>query len=176
MKIGTIVVALLVNMILIACVHPTKVAQPAENFAFVFQDIPCGSIPIFVLDTANNTLIYRELLPLEDASSTIISVHLTDKELELIYQKAIEIGFFDYPQEFVVPDDQIIGIHFPASSYQLSMTNGKMTNSVDWLDRDITKPDYKKADELRELMILIQDIIRLRPEVQQYGDPKAACA
>src|SRR5689334_22072385 len=107
-------------MILVACVPATKGAPRAENFAFVFQDTPCGSIPIFVFDTASDTLIYRELAALDDESSRIISVNLTDKELESIYQKAIEIGFFEYPPEFVIPDDPIIGFHSPASSYQLS--------------------------------------------------------
>jgi hypothetical protein len=160
----------------ILIVPTSRVELRAENFAFVFQDIPCGSIPLFVFDTNNNNLIYKPLAPLGDASSKIISIHLTDEELEIIYQKAIGISFFEYPPKFVIPDDKVIGSHFPVSSYQLSMTNGKMTNSVSWVDREVAEPDYTKAVELKELMILIQDIIRLRPEVQQYGEPKAGCA
>jgi hypothetical protein len=154
----------------------TRVEPRAKNLAFVFQDIPCGSIPIFVLDTTGNTLIYRPLAPLGDASSKTISVHLADQELEIIYRKAVGISFFEYPANFIIPNDQIIGGHFPISSYKLSMTNGKMTNSVNWIDRDETKPDYTKASELRELMMLIQEIILWQPEVQQYGEPKAGCA
>jgi hypothetical protein len=175
MKIKVVVIALFVVLISVACA-PTNVASRAENFGFVFQDIPCGSTPIFVFDTTNDTLIYRPLAPLADESSITISINLSDEELESIYQKAIEIGFFEYPSKFVIPGDKVIGSHFPVSSYQLSMTNGKMANSVSWVDREVTKPDYTKADELRELMILIQDIIRLHPEVQQYGKPKAGCA
>jgi len=154
----------------------TRVEPRAKNFAFVFQDTPCGSIPLFVFDTNNNNLIYKPLAPLGDASSKIISIHLTDEELEIIYQKAIGISFFEYPSNFIIPNDQITGGHFPVSSYKLSMMNGKMTNSVNWVDRDETKPNYTKASELRELMMLIQEIILRQPEVQQYGEPKAGCA
>ena len=175
MKIKVVVIALFVILISVACT-PTTVTSRAENFGFVFHDIPCGSTPIFVFDTTIDTLIYRPFFTRVDEPSITISINLSNQELESIYQKAIEIGFFEYPSKFVIPDNQIVGKHFPVSSYQLSMTNGEITNSVEWVDSSITKPDYKKADELKELMILIQDIIRLRPEVQQYGEPKAGCA
>jgi hypothetical protein len=181
MKIKNFVPVLLVLTILAACTPvitsppqtPTVTIPPrADNFSFIFQDYSCGSIPVNVLDTASGTLVYT---PLGDSTSTTINLRLTDNELETVYRKAMSIGFFDYPSEFVVPDDQALGFHAPSSSYQLSMTNGEMTNLVSWRDDTMTEPDYLKADQLRELLDLIDKIIQSHPEVQQLPEPKALC-
>ncbi len=172
MKTKTVLIVLLVILIFPACGPRVTVAPAANSFAFVFQYTPCGETPVHVLDTASSTLVYT---PLGDTTSTTISLRLADDELESIYQKAIAIGFFDFPPEYVVPDDQVLGTHMPSSSYQLSMTKGEMSNSVSWRDDTITKPDYAKADQLRELMNLIKDIIQSHPEVQQLPGPKMLC-
>ena len=127
---------------------------------------------MYVLDTANGTLVYT---PLGDTTSTTVSLRLSDDDLESIYQKAISIGFFEHPSEFVVPDDQVLGYQAPASSYELSMTNGEMMNSVSWTDDTMTKPGYTKADQLRELMHLIREIIQSYPEIQQLPPAKVLC-
>jgi hypothetical protein len=168
-----IIMAILFTSILVACAPLASTSPRADNFAFVFQDFSCGSTPVNVLDTSSSTLVYT---PLGDKDSITISLRLSDDELDSIYQKAMSVGFFDYPSEFVVPDDQILGYHAPSSSYQLSMTNGELTNSVAWRDDRMTKPDYEKADQLRELMNLIDEIIQSHPEVQGLPGPKAQCA
>ncbi len=172
MKIKANVAVLLITMVLISC-SPLVKTPRADNFAFIFQDFSCASIPMYVLDTTSSTLVYT---PLGDTVSTTISLQLSDEELESVYQKAMSIGFFEYPSEFVVPNDQVLGFHAPSSGYQLRITNGEMTNSVTWQDDRMTKPQYKKADELRELMDLIDTIIQAYPEVQQLPGPKAMCA
>jgi hypothetical protein len=172
MKIKAILVILLITTSIVACAPAVTVHPHTDNFAFVLQDFSCGSIPVNILDTANGTLVYT---PFGDTTSTTISLRLTGDELESIYQKAISIDFFDYPSEFVVPDDQVRGYQMPSSSYQLSMTNGEMTNSVSWRDDTITKSSYTKADQLRELMNLIDEIIQSYPEVQQLPGPKELC-
>jgi hypothetical protein len=172
MRVKTNVTVLLITAVLVSC-FPMFTSPPrADNFAFVFQDFSCGSIPMYVLDTTSGTLVYT---PLGDTISTTISLQLSNEELESVYQKAISISFFEYPSEFVVPDDQVLGYYAPSSSYQLSMTNGDMKNSVTWRDDIMTKPQYKKADELRELMNLMDNIIQAHPEVQQLPGPKALC-
>ena len=88
----------------------------------------------------------------------------------------MSIGFFEYPSEFVVPDNQVIGFHAPSSSYQLSIVNDDRTNDVHWTDDKLTKPSYTKADQLRALMKLIDESIKSHPEVQQLPKPKAGCA
>ena|SRR5687768_1066239 len=172
MKAKTMVVGLLVVLIFPACMPTATVAPRANNIAFAFQYTLCGPKPMHDLDTANSTLVYT---PLGDTTSTTISLRLSDVELESIYQKAIAIGFFDFPIEYVVPDDQVLGTHAPSSSYQLSMTKGEMSKSVSWQDDTMTKPDYAKADQLRELMNLIKDIIQSHPEVQQLPGSKMLC-
>lgn len=164
---------LLVTAILVSCAPAATVAPRADNFAFVFKDTPCGQVPMNMLDTISETLIHT---PLGDTSSITISLRLTDDELESIYQKAISIDFFNYQSIFVIPDDQVLGYQAPASSYQLSMTNGEMTNSVMWTDDTMSKPGYVKADQLRELMYLIDKIIQSHSEIQPLPEPKAQCA
>jgi hypothetical protein len=138
----------------------------------LFQDYACSSIPVNVLDTTKDTLAHT---PLGDTISITISLRLTNDELESVYQKAISISFFDYPSKFVIPDYQVLGYQSGISSYQLSMTNGVMTNSVSWTDDTISKPSYTKADQLRELMYLIDKIIQSHPEIQLLPEPKALC-
>ena len=173
MKIKTNVAVLLITMVLVSCAPLAATPPRADNFAFVFQDFSCGSVPVNVLDTAMGTLVYT---PLGDTTSTTISLRLSDDELESVYQKAMSIGFFEYPSEFAVPNDQILGYQSPASNYKLSMINGEMNNSVSWIDNTMTKSGYKKADQLRELMHLIDKIIQSHPEVQHLPRPKAGCA
>ena len=167
-----IIITIFFFIFLVSCEPVATVAPRSDNFSFIFQDFSCALIPVNVLDTKSGTLVHT---PLGDTTSITISLHLTNDELELIYQKAISIGFFDYPTNFVIPDDQVLGYHSPASSYQLSMTNGELSSSVTWIDNTMTNPGYTKADQLRELMNLIDEIIKSHPEIQQLPEPKALC-
>jgi hypothetical protein len=174
MKFKAIVRVFLIDAILIACTPATPATIPprADNFAFVFYDFACSSIPVNVLDSANSTLVYT---PLGDTVSTTISLRLSEEELESIYQKAMSIGFFEYPSKFVVPENQVLGYLARIFSYQLRMTNGERINSVSWTDDAVTKPSYTKDDDLRELLNLINEILRSHPEVHQLPEPKALC-
>ncbi len=165
-----IITILLVAVVSASC---APAAPRADNFAFVFQDTPCGPTPVYTLDTASGTLVYT---PLTETTSITISLRLTDDELEAIYQKAISIGFFDYPTNFAIPGDQARGIITPAATYRLGMTNGDRSNTVNWTDGVIADPGYKKGDRLRELMILINETIQSHPEMKQLPKPKAGCA
>ena len=179
MKTKTITTVFLVAFVLASCAPPAKVVPTktailmADNFFFVFLDYSCGPVPVNILDTKSATLVHT---PLEGTDSVTISLSLTDDELVSIYEKAISIGFFDYPSTFVIPDDQVLGYMAPALSYQLSMTNGEITNSVSWTDDTMTKPTYTKADELRDLIQLIEETIRSHPEYKQLPGPSFACA
>jgi len=166
-------IAICLGAILISCAPNVTVAPQANNFAFVFKHTPCGSTPVDVLDTANGTLVHT---PLGEPDGITIFLQLSDEELESVYQKAVSIDFFNYPSDFVVPDDQLIGYEVPVSSYELTMINGEMSNSVKWSGGALTKPDYMKATNLRDLVILINGIILSHPEYQQLPTPKAECA
>ncbi len=165
MKTKTIVAVLLVALIFAACAPSATVTPRANNFALIFQyTASCATIPMYVLDTASGTLVYT---PIGDTTSTTISLRLTSDELESIYQKASAIGFFDYPSKFVVPFWQVRGYLESGASYELSMTNGTTTNSVSWTDDAVTRSNYTRANQLRELMKLIYETIQSHPEVQQ---------
>jgi hypothetical protein len=185
MKIKKILTVLIVAFILASCV-PTANSVPIEtdipkmtiapredNFSFVFQYFECATIPLNVLDTKSGTIVHT---PLGDTESITFPFQLTDDELELIYKKSMSIGFFDYPKVFAIPDDQVLGYQFPSSSYEISITNGEMTNSVTWKDDTMSKPEYKKADSLRELVNLIDQIIQSYLETQELPEPKVGCA
>ena len=150
-----------------------SVCPRADNFSFVYQETSCGSAPFYILDSTNETLTHT---PIGDTTSITISFRLTDDELEAIYQEAISIDFFDYPSNFVIPDDQLIGYEVPAATYELSITNGKMTNSVKWTGGALTKSSYTKADDLQALVSLINKITQSHPEIKQLPEPKAGCA
>jgi hypothetical protein len=105
--------------------------------------------------------------PIGETISTTVPLPLTTDELESVYQKATSIGFFDYPSKFVVPFWQVRGYLESGASYELSITNDTTTNSVSWIDDAVTKPNYTRADQLRELTRLIYKIIQSHPEVQQ---------
>ncbi len=173
MKIKKIAMVLLATVIFVSCTPAVTVAPRADNFSFVFKYLSCASIPLNVLDTKNGTLVHT---PLGDTKSITFSFQLTDDELETIYKKSMAIGFFEYPKIFVIPDDQVLGYHSPSSSYEISITNGEMINSVTWKDDTMSKPDYKKADSLRELLNLIDQIIQSYLETQELPEPKGGCA
>lgn len=173
MKIKPIVPLLLLTLILVACSSATATPARADNFALIYEDFSCASTPVYALDTVTGTVVYT---PLGVSYSTTISVQLTDDELEAIYQKAVSIGFFDYPSEFVIPDDQVIEREVPASNYRLSMMNGEIRTSVSWKDDAIAKSGYTKADQLRELMKLINEIMIKHLDFRQLPAPKAGCA
>lgn len=173
MKTRTIAALIFIITALVSCAPIPTVARRSDNFAFVYQDYSCGLIPVHVLDTTSDTLVYA---PLGDPTSITVPFQLTDDELESVYQKAVFIGFFDYPSKLLIPDDQVLGYQAPASSYELSMTNGEMTHSVSWTDDTMTKPGYTKADQLRELMKMIDKIIQSHPEVEELPGSKAGCS
>lgn len=184
MKIKNILTVLILTLILTSCTStaalPTETAIPKitiapreDNFSLVFQYFTCASIPLNVLDTESGTIVHT---PLGDTKSITFSYRLTEIELEAIYQKSMAIGFFDYPTVFVIPDDQVLGELFPSSRYEISMTNGEMTNSVTWDDGMVSNPDYEKATSLRELITLIEQIIQSYLETQELPEPKVGCA
>ena len=173
MKITKFVMVLLAIVILVSCTPTIIVAPRADNFSFVFKYLSCAPIPLNVLDTKNGTLVHT---PLGSTESITFSFQLTDNELDAIYKKSMTIGFFDYPEIFIIPDDQVLGYHSPSSSYEISMTNGEMINSVTWKDDTMTKPDYKNADLLRELVDLIDQFIQSYLETQELPEPKVGCA
>ncbi len=149
------------------------IAPRAANFSLVFEDFECQDTPVDVLDTPKGTLVHT---PLGETQSTTIPFQLTDVELQAIYEKAMQIGFFGYPSQFAVPDAETMGFNMPWTRYRLSMTNGSQTNDVSWKDDRDNRPSYAPAEGLRALMQLIVTTIQDHPEYQQLPKPSRGCA
>ena len=183
MKIKNVVIVLLVAIILASCspaakIIPTemviqKTAIPmADNFSFIFTDYSCSSIPLDVLDTNSGVLVHT---PLDETESITIPFQLTKTELEEVFQKMSTMDFFNFPSNFVIPDEYMVATEVPTASYQLSVTNGAIVNSVSWTTGGFKDSGYAKAEQLKELLRFIQEMIYNHPEYQQLPEPNAAC-
>ncbi len=165
MKIKSIVLSLLVSIILASCT-PKNIPM-ADDFSLIFQDDSCGFLPLNILDTEKGVLIHT---PLDETESITIPFHLSENELEIIYQKAIAINFFDYPPEVRVRGET------PAMTFHLEIRNGAFTNNVIWTEKFDGGPNFPEDDKLIELINLIQQTIRSNSEYQQLPVSKAVCA
>jgi len=106
-----------------------------------------------------------------------IPLHLSDTQKAAIYQKMVEIEFFDYPDAFSIPTPKngTVGILTPATLYRITVRNGELTKSLSWLD-EIFAPTTPKADHLRELFQLILKMIEEHPDYKKLPERKAGCA
>jgi hypothetical protein len=178
MKTKIIIIALFVTFVLASCasinkVIPEKTTVPmADNFFFVFKDYSCGTIPFNVLDTKNGILVHT---PLEETTSTTISLHLSKSEIDEVFQKIMAIDFFSYPSNFAIPDEYLSITETPTSDYELGATNGTETNTVHWTTGGLAKSEYEKANQLWELLMFIQSIIYNHPEYKQLPEPSLMC-
>lgn len=119
------------------------------------------------LDTFNNTYI-KDMVTNPPITVNFV---LNDQEKQKIYDKMVEINFFDYPDEFIVtvPPGQNIGQVTPYSSYYFHVEYNSKKKDLSWDDNIIVSDS--KADELRELIQLIQDIIETKDEYKELPAP-----
>ncbi len=157
-----IIISIFILSVFIASCTSTPIPSRADNFSFVYKDFGCGPMPFYVLDSASETLTHS---PVGNTNEYEYPFHLTDEELESIHQKAISIDFFEYSSPFVVPEDQMLGYQFPASSFDLYLINGEKSNLVAWTNDIMAKPSYKAFKNLEELQELVDGIIQSR-EIQ----------
>jgi len=123
-----------------------------------------------VLDTFEGTYTRDMVL---DPSITI-ELTLTEAEKESIYQKMLEIDFFNYPDKFSVsvPPGESTGIITPHLSYYFKVAYDSQTKELWWAD-EITNPD-ENADRLRELIMFIRGIIEPKEEYKKLPEPTSA--
>ena len=107
---------------------------------------------------------------IEDPPITI-DLRLTEEEMDRIYQKMVEIDFFNYPDRFMVnvPSGQPTHVVTPFNAYQFTVERDSQIKRLDW-DDSIMNPD-EKANKLRELIDLIKGIIESRDEYKQLPEP-----
>ena len=105
-----------------------------------------------------------------------VNLLLSREELDRIYQKMVEIDFFDYPDEFSVlvlpwmPTGEVT----PYSSYYFKVEYDSAIKELWWEDK-ITNRD-EKADKLRELIDLIRDTVESKEEYGNLPLPRGGYA
>ncbi len=99
---------------------------------------------------------------------------LTDEEKDSVYQKMLEIDFFNYPDNFSVsvPPGEPVGIVTPYASYYFKVEYNSQAKELHWGD-EITNPD-EKAGRLRELIALIRSIVESKEEYKKLPEPTTA--
>ena len=140
------------------------------NFNFVFR---YGIMAKNILDTFQGT--YSKDMVADP--NIMIYLSLSEEELDRIYDKMVEIDFFNYPDKFSVsgPPGVPTGIKTPYSSYYFKVEYNSMIKELWWNDQIVYK-DYQdeKADRLRELIMLIRDIVESKEEYKKLPEPTSA--
>ena len=173
-----IIAAVLLTLILTSCALvataiPTKTTVPrADNLSFVFKYYACSTIPLNVLDTRIGALTHT---PLEETTSTTISLQLSENELNEVFQKIVAIEFFSYPSDFVIPEGYFTLTETPDTSFELSVINGTETHTVHWTTGGLVQSEYEKAKPLWELLMRITSIIYNHPEYKQLPADRVEC-
>ena len=139
--------------------------QPTDsNFNLLFKyDVGAGD----QLNTFNNT--YTKDMVMDPPIT--VGLKLTDEEKQKIYGKMIEIDFFNYPDEFAitVPPGQVVGIVTPSPSYYFHVEYDSRKKDLSWNDYILN--DDARADKLRELIRLVEDIVESKDEYKRLPPP-----
>jgi hypothetical protein len=105
-----------------------------------------------------------------DAPITI-ELKLSSEEMDSVYQKMVEIDFFNYPDKFSVsiPDAQKTEVA-PYPTYFFRVAYGSKTKELLWHDKYV---NYDvPGGKLMELINLIRDIIESKQEYKNLPEAK----
>lgn len=117
-----------------------------------------------ILDTFSNT--YTKDMVMDPPIT--LGLKLTDEEKRKIYDKIIEIDFFNYPDEFDYP------VSIPPSSYSIYVDYYSKTKCCHW---GYSSPDSDpRVGKLNELARLIRDIIESKKEYKRLPQPRGGYA
>ena len=152
----------IVSFLLVGCGLP---GQTVTDFDFIFR---YGITAKNELNTFEDT--YTKDMILEP--SITVNMSLTAEEKAEIYQKMVEIDFWSYPDRFSVKvkPGEIVSSVTPYPSYYFKVTRDSEIKEL-WWDDNIGNPDGR-ASKLRELIQLIENIIRSKDEYKNLPEPK----
>jgi hypothetical protein len=143
--------------IFISCSHSTTPPETRDfNVKFNY-----GVTARNILNTFQNT--YTKDLIFD--GDTMVPFKLSAIDLKQILDKIIEIGFFEYPDTFIVPTEGPVTIVRPSSKYKFDVST-KVSNKHLYWDDEI-RNENAQAIKLRELNALIIGIIQSKPEYSQ---------
>ena len=160
-----IVVSLALVLALLGTVGCGASTRKASNFNLIFK---YGVGAQNELNTFEGTYTKDMIM---DPPITV-KLHLSQEELDRIYQKMVEIDFFSYPDKFFVsvPPGEVVGMVTPFLSYYFKVEYDSKTKELWWED-EIIKED-EKAEKLRELIKFIRDIIESKEEYKKLPSPR----
>ncbi|RPI04781.1 MAG: hypothetical protein EHM64_08820 [Ignavibacteriae bacterium] len=96
---------------------------------------------------------------------TTIPFTLSPADLKQVMDKMNEIGFFEYPDTFIVPTGDTAAMVTPYPAYKFEVSNMQLNKHLTWEDDILNR--NSQAAKLREFMRLIEGIIQSKPEYSQ---------
>lgn len=138
-------------------------AEPVFNLVFRY-----GMEANNELDTFKGTYTKDMLMD----SPFKVNMVLTMEDLNKIYQKMMQIGFFDYPDKFFVtiPAGENASEVAPHFNYYFKVEHDSKVKELWWEDKIVSND--LKAEELRGLIKLIRDIIESKQEYKELPHPR----
>jgi hypothetical protein len=146
-------------------------AVQAPDFGFRFEDLSCWND---VLDTFEGTFTTEVGYPVR--TPVTVPMHLTDEQMTAVYEKMVEIGFWDYPANLAVLLDPSGGgvYQYPQYHYRITVRNGEAEQWVDWMI-EYVQPTNQDAEQLKSLINMITEMIRSSPWYEQVPDRGYGC-
>lgn len=138
---------------------PLKEGLP-NDFGMVFQ---YGGDAKNKLDTFNGK--YTKDLILDP--NITVDFKLTKRQLQIIYNKMKEIGFFDYPDNYIPNSNSYVT---PFQTYYFKVMANNSMKELRWEDKHFSED--VKAKNLRELIQLITIMIQDSPEYKTLPTPR----
>jgi hypothetical protein len=121
-----------------------------------------------VLDTFNGT--YSRDMWLDPWIT--VNLTLSKEEMDSIFQKMVEMEFFNYPDEFkiIVPKGEKYGVYSHGKNYYFKVAYKTRIKELRWYN-DISYPD-EKAKKIEELGNFIREIIQAKEEFKKLPKPR----
>lgn len=121
------------------------------------------------LNTFENTFT-KDLIGNPD---TTVHLSLSKKELTEIQETMKEINFFDYPDTFVIliPPNKRGCYQEPYDSYYFKVKSDSLIKELWWED-EICEIRDENAENLRELIMFIRNIIESKEEYKKLPEPR----
>jgi hypothetical protein len=158
----TIVIAVLFTVTSCGLFSPDH-ETTQSNFNMIFK---YGVGARNVLDTYAGT--YTKDLVLDPPVTTALS--LTREEKNSIYQKMVEIDFFEYPDTFsITVDTEEVGFFTPFSTYYFRVEYNSTMKELVWDDKIFA--ENESAAKLRELIDTILKIIESKEAYKKLPPP-----
>ena len=143
---------------------------PPADFAFRFESKPCATT---TFDTYTNT--YTRVASNEP--SIPIPLTLLPKQMAVVYEEIVKIGFFSYQADFrrVVPGPGgETTTTIPSTTYRLEVRSGGMIYTVTYDDK-FSSPRSEEADGLLNLFKLIDGFVNDLPDVKRLPALRFHC-